>query len=328
MVDLIKYKKFTFIFSGVLFAVAVIALAVYGLKPGIDFTGGSLIELSFLKGRPNPHEIRAALEPLQLGSVVVQPTGENNVIVRTRYVSEEEHQKILEAVRSAFSAEASAPVIVELEGGEKIEGAAFGAKTTPDVLEERVETVGPSISAHLRRRSIGMLIVVNIAILLFVAYAFRKVSKPVTSWKYGVATIVALVHDVVITMGVFALLGAYRGVEVNIPFVVALMTILGYSVNDTIVVFDRIRENLIRFRSEPFQTVVSRAVRETIGRSLNTSGTTLFTLGALYVFGGETIKHFALALLIGIGFGTYSSVFVASAILVAWEERRQKRLAA
>lgn len=327
-IDLIRYKKFTFLFSGTVFVAAVGALLAFGLKPGLDFTGGTLIEVSFAEERPTVDEIQAALEPLDLGGIVVQPTKDRSAIIRTRYVSEAEHQKMLEALRSAFEKEASAPVVVETEGGEKIDGMAIGAKTAPDVIEERVETIGPSISAQLRSRSFGVLVAVNLAILAFVAYAFRRVSKPVASWKYGLATIMALIHDVVITAGVFAILGKYRGVEVDVPFVVALMTILGYSVNDTIVVFDRIRENLIRYRSLPFAEVVSKAVRETLARSINTSMTILLVLIALYFFGGASIHYFALALIIGIGFGTYSSVFVASALLVAGEEWRQKRLAA
>lgn len=327
MIDLIHYKKFTFLFSGIVFAAAVAALLAFGLKPGLDFTGGTLIEVSFVKERPTVDEIQEALLPLDLGTIVVQPTKEKSMIIRTRYVSEEEHQKILGGLRSAFEEEASTPVTVEVNG-EKLEGAAIGTKAAPEVLEERVETVGPSISAQLRNRSFGVLIAVNLAILAFVAYAFRKVSKPVASWKYGLATIIALIHDVVITAGVFAVLGHYRGVEVDVPFVVALMTILGYSVNDTIVVFDRIRENLIRYRSLPFAEVVSKAVRETLARSINTSMTILLVLFALFIFGGASIHYFALALIVGIGFGTYSSVFVASAILVASEEWRQKRSAA
>ncbi len=327
MIDLIQYKKFTFLFSGTVFLVAVVALIAYGLKPGLDFTGGSLLEISFAGERPETTAMEDALRPLNLGVMVIQPTKEKNMILKMRFISEAEHQQILGTIRTVFGKEASAPVTIVTEGGEELTGAAFGAKALPDILEERIETIGPSISSQLRSRSFVMLLAVNVAILLFVAYAFRRVSKPVASWKYGLSTIIALIHDVVITAGVFAFLGKYRGVEVDVPFVVALMTILGYSVNDTIVVFDRIRENLIRYRGQAFGAVVSRAVQETLARSINTSLTILLVLVALYIFGGLSIHYFALALIIGIGFGTYSSVFVASAILVAWEEWRQKRLA-
>jgi preprotein translocase subunit SecF len=169
------------------------------------------------------------------------------------------------------------------------------------------------------------ILAVSIGIVLFIAYAFRKVSKAVPSWKYGVAAIIALLHDVVITCGLFALLGRFAGIEVDISFVVALLTILGYSVNDTIVVFDRIREKVMLKGVKDFAQTVNLAVNETIGRSINTSMTVQLTLLALYFFGGETTRNFSLALIIGVFFGTYSSIFIASSVLVSWEEWRRTR---
>jgi preprotein translocase subunit SecF len=194
------------------------------------------------------------------------------------------------------------------------------------VIEKRVETIGASVSSHLKSRAFSTAIVVMLAIIVYVAYAFRKVSKPVKSWKFGVTAIIALIHDVTIVMGIFVLLGYYLGVEVNIPFVVALLTILGYSVNDTIVVFDRVRENLITYGYDRFEEVVNRGVNDTLVRSLNTSVTTLLVLVALFLFGGGTIKYFSLALIAGVIVGTYSSIFLASPLLVEWEKLRRKRM--
>lgn len=328
MIRVMKYKFVYLSITGVLFVLSVGALLVFGLKPGIDFTGGTLIEVSFAKERPDIGMIQTALEPLAFGTIVIQPTKDRNMIIRTRYVDEVEHQKILETLRAAFEEEASAPVMIEVEGGEKIEGTAFGAKIAPSVIEERVETIGPTISAELRRRALGAGLATVFITLIYIGYAFRSVSRKVASWKYGLSAIMAMVYNIIVIMGLFAVLGKYNSVEVDIPFVVALLTVFGYSINDTIVVFDRVRENFIRNRGEAFSELVDRGINETIVRSLTTGCSTLLVLFALFLFGGATIHYFALALIIGIIFGTTSSIFVASAILVAWEEWRQKHLAA
>lgn len=281
--------------SGALFVAAVFALVVYGLKPGMDFTGGSVLEVSFTTERPAVPEVRGSVESA-FGNAVVQTSGDTNMIVKTRFLTEDEHQNLLDLLRTSYE-----------KGDQK-------------VLEQRFETIGPSVSAELKQRSVTAIIVVCVAIILFIAYAFRKVSKPVASWKYGVVAVVALMHDVTITAGVFAFLGKFMGVEVDVAFVVALLTILGYSVNDTIVVFDRVRENLIRRSTEHFDETVNYAVNETMARSLNTTLTTLFPLATLFFLGGETIKYFSLALWIGIFLGAYSSIFVASPFLVTWQK--------
>lgn len=297
---IIEKRNITFGLSGILFAVSIAILLIFGLKPGIDFTGGSLIEVSFTGDRPELSEVRGTIESLNYGSVTVQPADEDAMLIKMGYLDEVQHREVLQALRSSFETEDNR------------------------VLEDRVDTIGPAVSSHLRQRATYAGIAVVIAIILYVAYAFRKVSEPLQSWKYGVAAIVALVHDVTITMAVFALLGEYLGVEVDIPFIVALLTILGYSVNDTIVVFDRIRENLLTDGPRRFAETVNRGVNETLVRSLNTSLTTLMVLVALFLFGGDSIKYFALALIVGIGFGTYSSIFLASPLLVAWNERKNK----
>jgi preprotein translocase subunit SecF len=302
MIQIVKYRYITYIISGTLFAMAVFALLLWGLKPGIDFTGGSLIELNFQANRPNVDQVQETLAPLNLGGVTIQPSGEKNIILKMRFINEEEHQKILSAIRAAYEKDDNSKVI-----------------------ENSINTIGASVSQTMRQRSVWAVIAVVTAIVFFLAYAFRKVSRPVKSWKYGVAAAVALLHDVGVTAGVFAVLGHFYGVEVDVPFVVALLTILGYSVHDTIVVFDRTRENLLRHGTDNFAETVNGAVNQTLHRSINTSVATLLSLVALYFFGGATIHFFALALIIGIFFGTYSSIFLASMFLVSWQEWDRKR---
>lgn len=300
MLKLIDNKRIPFMVSAVLFVVSLGLLLSLGLKSGIDFTGGTLIELSFSEARPDLAQMQEVVDGLDFGNVLVQPVDSDGYLLKMRFVSEEEHQAVLTAVRDSFASEEQR------------------------VLEERVETVGPSISSELRSRSITAGVGVMLAIIAYVAYAFRKVSRPVSSWKFGLTAIIALIHDVTITMGVFALLGHYMGVEIGIPFVVAMLTILGYSVNDTIVVFDRIREKLLQRGYNRFAETVNIGVNETIPRSINTSATTLLVLGALFLFGGESIRYFALALIVGIALGTYSSIFLASPLLVAWQDLGKK----
>ncbi|HYE60244.1 MAG TPA: protein translocase subunit SecF [Candidatus Kapabacteria bacterium] len=302
MFDLIKYKYISFIISGVLMGASALALLVYGLKPGIDFTGGSLMEVSFSKERPSIEQIHEALKDANLGTTLVQPIDSDSMLVKTRFITEDEHQTILTSLRQAF------------EKGEN------------KVFEDRLETIGPAISAHLRNRALGAGILVLVAIVLYIAYTFRKVSQPLQSWKYGLVAIFTLIHDVGITAGVFALLGKFHGVEVDIPFVVALLTILGYSVNDTIVVFDRIRENLMKRGSGNFADTVNRGINETWTRSLNTSLSILLVLLALFFFGGASIHYFSLALIIGTIVGSYSSIFLASPLLVVWDNLSRKRI--
>lgn len=344
MIDVIKNRKIPFTISAIFFVASVIILAIYGLKPGIDFTGGTLLEVEFEDNRPTIADVQDVLLPLEFGQVVVQPTGEKGMILKMKFIDEEEHQQVLRTLRDAYEIlpEGPAPteeelleqgeagvVLTPLDGGEEVvmvkndDGTFTEAQRVNaenKVTEQRIETIGPSISSHLRDTAFQAAFTVILAIILYVAYAFRRVSKPVSSWKYGLTAIVALVHDVTITMAVFALLGAYAGVEVDIPFVVALLTILGYSVNDTIVVFDRVRENLIKDGSEKFAQSVNKGVNQTFMRSLNTSITTLIVLSALFIFGGDSIHYFSLALIIGIILGTYSSLFLASPLLVTWHK--------
>ena len=354
MINIIKYKKIPFVLSGILVSASVILLLTLGLKPGVDFTGGSLLEIKFTRERPNIEDVRSIFANENLGEVTAQYTGEKNILLHMRFISEEEHQRILSLVREKYDSReveavntvvesgrepAKDDAVVKVESSGAVEGINFEIpsiektventpekieQNVPAVLEERFETVGSAISADLRQRSIYAAVAVIIAIVLYIAYSFRKVSKPIKSWKYGVSAVIALIHDVTITMGAFSLLGHFLGVEVGIPFVVALLTILGYSVNDTIVVFDRIRENLIRYGYDNFEETVNLGVVQTISRSINTSLTVLLTLVAIFFFGGDSVHYFALALIIGIFFGTYSSIFLASPLLIVWERFKNR----
>ena len=292
--EIVKFRKFSFAFSAFLVGISIVLLAVYGLKPGIDFTGGSLVEFEFQGDRPSNQELVEVLQDYK--SVVVQPVDEKGVLIKMQFINEEEHKDTLSKIRENFETEDNR------------------------ILEQRFETIGPVISTQLKNRSIYIILTVIVTIVLYVAYAFRKVSRPVQSWKYGISAIIALVHDVVITFGTFAILGKFLGVEVDIAFVVALMTILGYSVNDTIVVFDRVRENLIKKGSDKFVEAINEGVSQTVARSINTSLTTLLVLTALFLFGGDSIHYFSLALIVGIVAGTYSSIFLAAPLLATWQD--------
>lgn len=299
--NIIGHKNIFLSVSGLFVFASIVVLAFWGLKPGIDFTGGSLLEAEFAGTRPGVQEIHDSLAPLDLGNIQIQPTGERGVILRFRDVDEETHQSVLRLLSGSTGG----------EGG---------------LIAKRFDAIGPTIGRELRRNSLIALGTAIAAIILYIAFAFRQVSKPVSSWKYGVAAVIALVHDVTIPSGIFAALGHFRGVEVDTLFITALLTILGFSVHDTIVVFDRIRENLRKLKSaEDFEITVNKSVNETIARSVNTSLTVLLVLGAIFVFGGESTKYFSLVLMLGILFGTYSSIFVASPLLVIWQRFGAKK---
>lgn len=277
-------------------ALSVFAISVWKLKLGVDFTGGILMEFSFSQEVPSKEDIQKKLEEFSLGSLTVQPTQTNGFILRFTSDDDSISEKVEKKIEEEFSG-------VELR---------------------HVEFVSSVISSELKRKAFGAVAMAVLGVALYIAWAFRKVSFPVESWKYGVAAVMALVHDVVITVGVFAFLGKFKGVEVNIPFIAALLTILGYSVNDTIVVFDRIRENLLKAGAkDDFEETVNQSIRETLARSINTSLTVLVVLVSIILFGGESIRDFALALFVGIFFGTYSSIFIASAFIVElWKSKK------
>ena len=305
MLQIIQKRKIYYIFSGALFVIGLLSILIWGFKPSIDFTGGSLLEVQFSNSVPTVDQVNEAIKNVTLdGGAVVQPTGQNTVILRFKNTDEAKHQEILSALKNGFE------------------------KDGQTLTEKRFESIGPSIGQELFTKAIYSIIIVSIGIIIYVAWAFKKVSFPVESWKYGSIAVLALIHDITITSGIFAILGHFAGVEVGMPFVAAILTILGYSVNDTIVVFDRVRENLFKNKKGTFEEVVNDSVNQTMRRSINTVVTVLLALVAVYLFGGESIKTFALALIIGVVFGCYSSIFLASPLLVTveqWSKNRGKK---
>jgi preprotein translocase subunit SecF len=293
---IIKHRAFFFALSIVLFIASIGSLSYYKWNYSIEFTGGALLELSYAQ-KPEVELVKAAVEKLNWGTVQVQAAGEKNVIVRTKDLSEPQRQELVKA-------------------------ASIGEET--QIV--RFNSYGPSIGAELRQKSYWAIFAVIMGIMLYVAYAFRGVSKPVSSWIYGLATIVALVHDVLIPAGIYIAMGANNmSIQIDILFVTALLTVLGFSVHDTIVVFDRTRENLRTHAAEKFETTVGKSIEQTFVRSINTSLTVLFITAALFFFGGESTKYFAFTLGVGIIVGTYSSIFIASPLLVSVANYLEKK---
>lgn len=293
--DFKKYQYHFFILPAALAVMSLFAIGAWGFNPGIELAGGSLLEVEYAEGRPAQADLAAAVEELSIGEVLIQPSEESRYILRMRDLSTEEKAALDAALAS------------------------FGA------AEERSYTsVGPSIGAELMQKAWWAIGLVVAATILFIAFAFRGVSYPVASWKYGVVAIITLAHDILLPAGLFAYLGHARGAEVGALFIVALLTILGISINDTIVIFDRIRENLKKNeeaeRSEAYADVVWRSVRQTLARSFNTSFTVIIMLLALLFLGPESTEELALTLTIGMIAGTYSSIFLAAPLLVVIEK--------
>lgn len=290
---IIGMRKITYTISALLVGVSVVALVFWGLRLGIDFTGGSLMEVEFVGGRPESSAILEKMSEAGVENAIMQPTSERGAILRFKDINESQHQTVLVLLSS----------LGELQ-------------------EKRFDSIGPTIGKELRRKSLWAIALVIIMIVLYIAWAFRGISKPISSWKYGIAAIIALFHDIIIPTGFFSYLGKFYGVEVDTLFVTALLTILGFSVHDTIVVFDRIRERLNKSQEkESFEDIVEWSIRSTVARSINTSLTVMLMMGALYFLGGESTKLFSLAIMIGVFFGTYSSIFIASAFLISWQKK-------
>lgn len=292
----VNYRKFFYILSVVLIAGCVAAVSIWGLNLGIDFKGGSIIEIEYPEGRPDQIALSQSLVPLGLAASV-RPTGDSAYLIRMRNIDQAEKTSLLSALSK------------------------FGTAN-----EKRFDSIGPVLGSEALRKSVFSIVLVILAIVLFIAYAFRKVSEPISSWKYGIVAIIALIHDVIIPVGVFAALGHFVGYEIDTLFITALLVVLGFSVHDTIVVFDRVRENLKDASAKkPFEEIVGESISQTFTRSINTSLTTLLALIVLYFVGGESTQHFTLALIIGIVAGTYSSIFIGSPLLVTIEKWQGKK---
>jgi len=284
MMHLMRYKIWFFIASTLIIIPGLVFIFMGGLKFGIDFTGGALLEYKFA----GP----VAKDQLESYGQVVE-SGQNTYLIRTSVVSHEKLQELKKQISDQFGS--------------------FEVR--------REENVGPLIGKELEQKAAIALVISWVMIVLYITFAFRKVPKPASSFRFGVAAIVSLIHDALVVIGAFAIFGYYFHVEIDTLFVTALLTVIGFSVHDTIVVFDRVRENLPKHLSKKFETVVDISITQTLARSLNTSLTVVFVLTALLLFGGETIKWFVVALLIGIISGTYSSIFNAAALLSWWEEK-------
>ncbi len=287
--NIIKHKNLFFLLSGIVIIPGLISLVLFGLRLSIDFTGGSKLELAIANPQREKIETVIAKDKIKTHSIVISG---NNVLITTSALDTKTKLKIEGDLREAY----------------------------PSLKEKSFETVGPVIGQETEINAFKAVLIASIAITLYIAFSFRKVSKPVASWKYGVCAIAALLHDVLVVVGVFSIFGFLFNVEVDSLFITAVLTVMGFSVHDTIVVFDRIRENLLRNYGSSYEDVVNKSLLETMNRSLNTSLTVLLVLTSLMIFGGESIRWFVAALLIGIISGTYSSIFNASQLLVVWHE--------
>jgi len=299
---IIRHRNIFFALTGVITAVALGLLITFGLHAGIDFTGGTLVQVAYEESRPAPALIEEALQGADIKGYSVREAGEKDYIVRMPNLSDLQRSSLAEI----------------LSGGDAYRGEI-----------SQLNEVGPTIGTEIRNKALIALALVLLCILLFIAFAFRKVSQPISSWIYGLIALVTLVHDVIIPVGFFALLGYLTGAHIDTLFVTAILTVLGFSIHDTIVVFDRVRENLRvnheHNRKEDFADVAGRSLGQTFVRSINTSLTVLFTLLVLYFIGPASTRDFALTLLVGITAGTYSSIFLATPLLVTVEKWRGKR---
>lgn len=292
MLDVIGKRKYFLGFSGTLVLLSLIFVFVFGLRQGIDLRGGTRWQVTFSDAGIKEESVRNVFkEAGGEADILVKRTGGGSFVIRLPDISEEEHQLYLESLRKLG-----------------------------DLREDNFSSIGPAIGSELRRKALWAIFIVMLGISLYIAFAFRKVSEPVKSWKYGIVTLVTLFHDVSIPAGLLALLGKWKGVEIDTNFIVALLVVMGFSVHDTIVVFDRIRENLLkkRGRNQNLGDIINWSVRETFARSVNTSLTLILVLFALIVFGPPALFYFVLTILVGTIFGTYSSIFVASPLLYVW----------
>ncbi len=294
-----KNTRLWFALSITLVLASVVLLIYPGLKLGIDFTGGTLIELAFDE-EVEKSVVDESLKTfgtegeVDLGIPFVLKTSDGGFIIRVKNITNEEHVALQDHFRGVI-------------GG---------------FNEKRFTTIGPTVGKTLKVRSFWALVVAATVMVLYIAFAFRNIPRKLSPWRFGIIAVIALIHDVLITLGVFVLLGMFTAFEVNTLFISALLIILGYSVNDTIVIFDRVRENVFhQDRGEDFADVAERGLRQSIARSVNTSLSTLIPLFALFIMGGESIRWFVLTLMVGLMIGTYSSLFLATPLLVVWRKR-------
>jgi preprotein translocase subunit SecF len=276
-----------------------IGLAIWKLPLGIDFKGGAEFEIQ-LSQTTSINQLRTKLDGYsQIKGLSVSQVGENDFLIKTLPISNDDHSAISDQLKKDFGS----------------------------VTEKSFQLVGPSVSRDLTIKAIEAVVLASLLIILYLAYSFRGVNQPVSSWRFGMIAVVALLHDLLISIGVFSILAHFLHFEVDASIITALLTIMGFSVHDTIVVFDRVRENLLRHKLDvggDFEATVDASLSQTLNRSLATSLTVIFTLAALVLLGGSSIRPFVVTLLIGITIGTYSSIFTASPLLVVWQKRAGK----
>jgi len=295
LMDIIKHRYVYFGISLLVIIPGMIALIIWGLPLGIDFSGGSLLDIRFNNGSiPQPAQIKNLYAENGFGDTIVQTSGENGLVIRSLEMSDEQRDQLVSKMEALY---------------------------VTSITIQRFESVGPSVGQEVAKRSAGAVGLAALGILAYITYAFRGVSH---AYRYGTAAIIAMLHDVAVVLGVEAILAHFLHWELDSLFITALLTVIGFSVHDTIVVFDRIRENSSLSRKQPFEMVVNRSIVQTLVRSINTQMTVMITLLSLAIFGGITIRHFVVILLVGVFSGTYSSIFNASPILVVWENREWK----
>ncbi len=293
---ILNYYKYLFAGSAIILVFGIASMGIFGFHLGVDFKGGTVTELVFNQ-EFNQDKVGEVLNSNNIQNYQLQPAGDNGLIIKTGNLTKEQYDKISGEIRTQVG---------EFE-------------------EKRFDSIGPVVGQELKKKAVYQLILISVGIVLYIAYAFRKVSRPITPFQFGVAAIVSLVHDLLIVLGIFSLLGHFLNIEIDSLFVTAMLTVLGFSVHDTIIVFDRIRENLKVYAGQSIEFIVNHSISQTLVRSLNTSLTVLFVLLAMLLFGGESIRYFVLALFIGIAAGTYSSIFVAAPILVLWQNWRNRK---
>ena len=296
---IVKHRSVFFTLSAVIILASVFAMFTYGFNFGIDFKGGSILEVQYLQSRPNIDVVKAGVASSGLENFLVSPVGETNYSIKARVLNQDEKNAVI---------------------------ATLSSKGDVQLKEVQFSSIGPSVGKELANKAYTAIAVVVVCIMLFIMFAFRKLKNPL---NYGIATVIALAHDVIIPTGIYVSWIHITHGEIDLLFVTALLAILGYSVHDTIVVFDRVRENLLKkggdAKGSAFEEIVGSSINQTFGRSINTSLTIFLVLLALYFVGGETTHNFAFVLLVGVVAGTYSSIFVASPLLVTLEGLRHKK---
>lgn len=295
--SLLKPAKFFLGLSTALMLTSIALLFIPGPKLSIDFTGGTMMEISLPEGTEKSavEEVLSTFESeVPLGNIALSQTKDNSIIMRMRDISNDEHIALQQHLRNEIG----------------------------QVRELQFTTIGPTVGSSLKQRSFWALTIAAVAIVLYIAFAFRKVPRKLSPWRFGIIAVVTLIHDVLITVGIFILISQVTAFEFDTLFITALLTIIGYSVNDTIVIFDRIRDNLQeQGRKEPFADVADRSLSQSIMRSINTSVSTLIMLSCLFILGSESVRWFVLTLIVGALIGTYSSLFLATPLLVYWKKK-------